>query len=131
MYRLNISRIRILSLPTSVPLSSGLVILSWGATMAWVASTTGQLQDSVYISNKARKLWVLISLLAFLLNRVSGMAGLVIQIEYGRLIHYYTTVSVDGKGLNTIIPNLLKVSEQPFVGFHMPHGSLSVLAAGI
>ena len=111
MYRLNISRIRILSLPTSVPLSSGLVILSWGATMAWVASTTGQLQDSVYISNKARKLWVLISLLAFLLNRVSGMAGLVIQIEYGRLIHYYTTVSVDVKGLNTIIPNLLKVSE--------------------
>ena len=30
----------------------------------------------------------------------------------GGLIHYYTIVSVDGKGLNTIIPNLLKVSEQ-------------------
>ena len=108
LYRLNISRIRILSLPTSVPLSSGLVILSWGATMAWVASTTGQLQDSVYISNKARKLWVLISLLAFLLNRVSGMAGLVIQIEYGRLIHDYTTVSGRCEGSKYNNPQFIK-----------------------
>ena len=31
------------------------------------------------------------------------------------------------KGLNTIIPNLLKVSEQTFDGFHLVHGSLVVL----
>ena len=36
----------------------------------------------------------------------------------GGMIHYYTKVSVDVKGLNTKIPNLLKVSEQTFDGFH-------------
>ena len=35
------------------------------------------------------------------------------------------------KGLNTIIPNLLKVSEQEAVGYHIYYGSLSVLAAGL
>ena len=49
----------------------------------------------------------------------------------GGMIHYYTIVSVDVKGLNTKIPNLLKVSEQEAVGCHIYYGSLSVLAAGL
>ena len=47
------------------------------------------------------------------------------------MIHYYTIVSVDGKGLNTIIPNLLKESEQGRYGRHAMHGSLNVLAAEV
>ena len=35
----------------------------------------------------------------------------------GRMIHY-TSVRHIVQGLNTIIPNLLKVSEQTFDGFH-------------
>ena len=98
--------------------------------MAWVAIAPWQPQDSVYIRKKANISWVRIECLAFCLIKLAACSFWVTK-QSGGLIHYYTKVSVDGKGLNTIIPNLLKVSEQPFVGFHMSHGSLSVLAAGL
>ena len=46
-------------------------------------------------------------------------------------MNHYTSYRHFVKGKSTKIPNLLKVSEQAFDGFHYRHGSLSIFAAAL